>query len=150
MPRDRGVQVGGQANPSVCSKPPEGRPSGQNPGLIAATVASMVADPLEARAIAPPTPCWPQPAGFRRQSGPSSRSLTWAPVPNDAPLFDSGLSSAQAVELSGSLQERLGLDLPTTLVFDYPTPAAIASHVAELAQRGQTSVLPVTRVPGHR
>ncbi|WP_173346187.1 non-ribosomal peptide synthetase/type I polyketide synthase [Pseudoduganella dura] len=47
---------------------------------------------------------------------------------------DWGLDSNDAVRLSGELERAFGLaGLPTTLLFDHPSPAAVARHLATLA-----------------
>jgi acyl carrier protein len=55
--------------------------------------------------------------------------LVGAPVAPDAPLMAAGLDSLGAVELRSSLEARLRLSLPATLVFDYPTQAALVDHL---------------------
>ena len=41
-----------------------------------------------------------------------------------------GVDSLAAVELSSKIGRAVGLDLPSTLVFDYPSAAAIAAFIA--------------------
>ena len=51
-------------------------------------------------------------------------------------LMAAGLDSLSSVELKNSLEAKLGLELPTTLVFDYPTMAALAAFLASRVQPG--------------
>jgi acyl carrier protein len=52
------------------------------------------------------------------------------------PLMEAGLDSLSAVELRNSLEAKLGVELPTTLVFDYPTMASLAGFLASTVQPG--------------
>ncbi len=47
-----------------------------------------------------------------------------------APMMAAGLDSLAGGELHASLRARFDVDLPATAVFDHPTPAALAAHLA--------------------
>lgn len=53
--------------------------------------------------------------------------------PADLAFRDAGIDSLGAVRLALALSEATELDLPTTVLFDYPTPRALAAHLAELS-----------------
>jgi acyl carrier protein len=55
------------------------------------------------------------------------------PIDANQPLNDLGLDSLMAVEMRSLLSSELGLarSLPATLVFDYPTIAALTTYLAE-------------------
>jgi polyketide synthase 12/myxalamid-type polyketide synthase MxaF len=48
-----------------------------------------------------------------------------------APFVDYGLDSVQAVSIAGEIEGQLGRSLPPTLLWDYPTIAALAAHLTE-------------------
>ncbi len=66
----------------------------------------------------------------------------------DRPLEEYGLSSRDAVALSGELEELLDVELPATLLWECPTIAALARRLAgEQARSSAAAELPG---PGHR
>ncbi|UGT42564.1 acyl carrier protein [Nocardia yamanashiensis] len=54
----------------------------------------------------------------------------------ELPFIELGLSSVQAIEISGNLEQWLGLELPPTLAYDYPTIEDAAGYIADQLNRG--------------
>ncbi|MCC6809971.1 MAG: SDR family NAD(P)-dependent oxidoreductase, partial [Deltaproteobacteria bacterium] len=57
-------------------------------------------------------------------------------IPIDKPLMELGLDSLMAQKLRQRLNETTGLSLPSTIVFDHPSIAALASQVLARMQKG--------------
>jgi acyl transferase domain-containing protein/thioesterase domain-containing protein/acyl carrier protein len=55
-----------------------------------------------------------------------------AVIDADQPFTDMGIDSLGAIELRNRLTAAGGVQLPATLIFDHPTPAAVAAHLREL------------------
>jgi acyl carrier protein len=65
-----------------------------------------------------------------------------ADVGADEPLMAAGLDSLGAVELRNALQDGAGVELPATLMFDYPTVDALACFVSKQLQISCPALLP--------
>jgi len=51
----------------------------------------------------------------------------------DSPLMDSGMDSLTAVSFRNGLQQHLGVKLPSSLMFDYPTMKEVGNRIVELS-----------------
>ena len=67
--------------------------------------------------------------------------LVGGSVAFDEPLMDAGVDSLGAVELRSAISKRTGLEMPATLVFDYPTPAALVEYVSGLVGDDRSRIL---------
>ena len=52
----------------------------------------------------------------------------------DQPLMEAGVDSLGAVELQSQLEKALSIELPATVMFDYPSMGAMAGFIAGLLQ----------------
>lgn len=116
----------------------------------AAQAASLaVAQPISASAI--PTPGAP-PATAKAAGGVAAMRTAVAAalaavmgeeaaaaVGGNEPLMSAGVTSTLAVQLTQQLEERLGSELPGTLVFDYPSINEMAAFLAEEVTGGSAS-----------
>ncbi len=60
------------------------------------------------------------------------KTVLGADVSAEASLMSAGLDSLGAVELRKELASVTGLDLPTTLIFDYPTTESITDLILDM------------------
>lgn len=66
------------------------------------------------------------------------------PIDATAPFSTQGLSSKDAVAMMGQLGEWLGLPLSPALVFNYPTVATLAEHLATQNTTGDEDIANMT------
>ncbi|TQN32482.1 acyl carrier protein [Haloactinospora alba] len=50
-------------------------------------------------------------------------------IAEDTPLAESGLSSVQATELTAEIEDRFGISVSPTFIYDHVTPTAIAEEI---------------------
>jgi acyl carrier protein len=65
----------------------------------------------------------------------------------DAPLNEAGLDSLMALELRRALAQGLNLDLPATLLFNFPTIDALTAHLADLIGLNDAPAAPAPQPP---
>ena len=91
-----------------------------------------------------------QPATLTALVTPTTAAVLAHPDPGaldpDRPFKDLGIDSLSALELRNSLATQTGLSLPATLVFDHPTPTAIATHLAVLLAESAAPTPRITAV----
>lgn len=58
---------------------------------------------------------------------------------DDATFMSTGLDSLGSTELRNAISTKFSVDLPATVAFDYPSPAALAQHVNTLLLRAAAS-----------
>ncbi|ORA04113.1 hypothetical protein BST12_29565, partial [Mycobacterium angelicum] len=66
----------------------------------------------------------------------------------DQPFKHLGIDSLTALQLRNTLARQTGLPLPATLVFDHPTPTAIAGYLMDLLSGSATPTRVITAVAG--
>jgi myxalamid-type polyketide synthase MxaC len=65
----------------------------------------------------------------------------------DQGLFDLGMDSVTAAELKGRLERSLGVELPSTLAFNYPTIKSLANYLLREALRFDPMQIPEKEAP---
>jgi acyl carrier protein len=69
-------------------------------------------------------------SNIQREVAAALTSILGAEAAPEAPLMAAGLDSLSSVEFRNVLETQLGVELPTTLIFDYPTLAAVATYIS--------------------
>jgi mycoketide-CoA synthase len=64
----------------------------------------------------------------------------------DRPFKDLGIDSLTALELRNTLNQHTGLTLPATVALDHPSPAMLATHLADLLTDTTAPAVPAAEV----
>jgi amino acid adenylation domain-containing protein len=124
--------VGGWTRPEV------------GPGRFSPPEHSAPGSQAEDMQTAPPAYTAAEVAGWLAARVAASLGVPAAEVDHRLPLAAYGLGSVQAVALAGELETWLGRSLAPTLVYEYPTIAELARHLADgVEPRGGPIVEPV-------
>ena len=145
-----GHAVRGCSAASVCANSPSYWPALlrllPTPSKFYGELAEAHRSALPARASA----AAPGAAGLRagdvqRQLEAAVAQLVGSEVDPDEPLMAAGLDSLAAMELHNMMSSSLGVDLPSTLVFDYPSMSAMAGYI-----EGRMGLSAATEAPPQR
>lgn len=60
----------------------------------------------------------------------AATELLGVPMDRDRPLYEQGMSSVQLIRMYARLRRELGIDFPQTALFEHPSVAALADHLA--------------------
>jgi acyl carrier protein len=112
------VRANGVRRPAASGDAPAGRPEGQG---LAERLAALAATDRE-RALVDLV---------RGRVAAVLGHADHTAIDADRPVQELGFDSLTAVELRNQLATETGLRLPTTLVFDQPTPRALASYLGD-------------------
>jgi acyl carrier protein len=70
--------------------------------------------------------------------------LGWNEADPEQPFAEQGLDSLAAVELSQAIEDQTGVRLNAVTAWNYPTPSALAAHIAErMSGRADEPTAPV-------
>ena len=73
----------------------------------------------------------PDPSMYVAQVLSCAQSILGKDIGDSDPLMSAGMDSLTSVEFKNALESQVGMALPSTLVFDYPTAEAIGRYIAE-------------------
>ncbi|MCX5209942.1 SDR family NAD(P)-dependent oxidoreductase [Kitasatospora sp. NBC_00240] len=124
-------------------------PAGPGPADLPAAI-----DPPAAIDLAqPPAPAGPSESALldavRTSAALVLGQASAAAVDPDRTFKDLGFDSVSAVEFRGRLAAATGLDLPSTVTYDRPTPRALGAHLYSLATGGSVAAAaPAVRTGG--
>lgn len=70
-------------------------------------------------------------------------------INHSQPLMESGLDSLSAIDLRNAIERHFAVQLPATVIFDYPSIDALTGIIASLAASKPASTLPIYGNPTH-
>lgn len=77
-----------------------------------------------------------------REAIASVLDLDHSTLQDDVELWQSGLNSTLAVSAAAQIQSAVGVELPATLLFDYPTVLGLSVYITDAVRRGETRSTP--------